>query len=456
VSLDILVVDDERNQRMMLADYLAGRFGDVRQAGSAEEALRLLQARPADVVLTDLRLPGVDGVELLRRARARGSSAEFLVMTAFGTIENAVEAMRAGAWHYLSKPVRLDELDQSLDRIREKRRLLEENRDLRRKLDAEEDEFAGLGAAMRAVCELADRVAPSEATVLIRGESGVGKERLADRIHRKSRRTKGPLVKINCAALPETLLEAELFGHEKGAFTGAEGARRGLFEAAEGGTLFLDEIGDIPPSLQVRLLRVVQEREVLRIGARKPLAVDVRLLVATHRDLDAMAREKQFREDLLYRLRVIEITLPPLRERPEDVPVLADRLLARHAARNGVARKPLSAEALLALSRHDFPGNVRELSNLLERALILSRGNEIACADLPPELRSKGDAGPPPRTLDEAVEALERTWILRALEEGGGVRAQAARLLGIPDRVLRYKLRKYGLDKNDGEGRGEG
>jgi DNA-binding NtrC family response regulator len=455
MSLQLLVVDDEKNQRTMLADYLASRGHDVRQAGTGEEALKLLAARPADLVLTDLRLPGIDGVELLRRARARGIDAEFLVMTAFGTIENAVEAMRAGAWNYLTKPLRLDELDQSLDRAAERRRLVAENRDLKRRLEGE-DEFAGLGAAMRAVCEMADRVAPSEATVLLRGESGVGKELLADRIHRKSRRARGPFVKINCAALPESLLEAELFGFEKGAFTGAEGARRGLFEAAHEGTLFLDEVGEMTPALQVRLLRVVQEREVMRIGARRALPVDVRLLAATHRNLEAMAKERLFREDLLYRLRVIEIVVPPLRERPEDIPVLAGRLLLRHAARNGMPAKPISTEALARLSGCPFPGNVRELSNVLERALILSRGAEIGPGDLPSDLPRGAGSALPARNLGEAVEALERSWIARALDEAGGVRAKAARLLGIPDRVLRYKLRKYGLDKNEGEGRREG
>jgi len=441
---ELLVVDDEATQRALLAEHLAGAGHEVRQAASAEEALRLLTARPADVVLSDLRLPGVDGVELLRRARALGSSADFLVMTAFGTIENAVEAMRAGACDYLTKPLHLAELDRVLAQVAERRLLREENRDLRRRLKEEEDPFAGLGAAVRAACETADRVAPSEATVLLTGESGVGKELLAERIHAASRRTRGPFLRVNCAALPETLLEAELFGHEKGAFTGADARRRGLFEAAAGGTLLLDEIGDVSPALQVRLLRVLQEREVLRVGARKPERIDVRLLAATHRDLAALVREGGFREDLLFRLKVVEITLPPLRERPEDIPVLADRLLRRAAARNGVPRKPLAPDALAALACHAFPGNVRELENVLERALILARGPEIAPGDLPEGISGKG-AGTEPRTLTEAVAALERAWIARALAECGGVRAQAARRLGIPERVLRYKVRKYGL-----------
>jgi len=447
--LDLVVVDDEPTQRTMLSGYLAEAGHPVREASSGEEALRLLAARPADLVLTDLQLPGIDGVEMLRRARAAGSQADFLVMTAFGTIGNAVEAMRAGAYDYLTKPLRLDDLDQALSRIAERRALVDENRTLRRRLHEEEDEFAGLGAAMSDVRDLIDRVAPFESTVLIRGESGSGKELVADRLHRKSRRAQGPLLKINCAALAETLLEAELFGHEKGAFTGAETARRGLFEAAGGGTLLLDEIGDIGAALQVRLLRVLQEREVLRVGARKAIPVDVRILAATHRDLEARAAEGKFREDLLYRLRVIEISVPPLRERPEDIPVLADRLLRRLAARNRLPPRPLGPRALAALAAYHFPGNVRELENLLERALILSKGQEIDRIDLP-RAAEAADAGSA-RTLDEAVEALERAWIQRAMRECGGVRARAARQIGLPERVLRYKLRKYGLDdKNAG------
>ncbi len=447
--LDLLVVDDEPTQRRMLAEYLAEAGHPVREVPSGEEALRLLAARPADLVLTDLQLPGIDGVEMLRRARAAGSEADFLVMTAFGTIENAVEAMRAGAYDYLTKPLRLDDLDQAMLRIAEKRALVDENRTLRRRLHEEEDDFAGLGEAMRAVCDMVDRVAPFESTVLIRGESGSGKELVADRLHRKSRRAEGPFLKINCAALAETLLEAELFGHEKGAFTGAETSRRGLFEAAGGGTLLLDEIGDISPGLQVRLLRVLQEREVLRVGARKAIPVDVRILAATHRDLEARAAEGKFREDLLYRLRVIEISVPPLRERPEDIPVLADRLLRRLAARNGLPPRPLSHPALAVLTAYPFPGNVRELENLLERALILSKGQQIDRIDLPKGADSQAQGGA--RTLDEAVEALERAWIQRAMVECGGVRARAARQIGLPERVLRYKLRKYGLDdKNVG------
>jgi len=278
----------------------------------------------------------------------------------------------------------------------------------------------------------------------VTGESGSGKELVARRLHARSNRAGGPLLTINCAALPDNLLEAELFGHEAGAFTGAEQRKVGLFEAAHGGTILLDEIGDVSPALQVRLLRVIQEREVLRLGARRPESIDVRLVAATHHDLPALVREGRFREDLYYRLRVVEVRVPPLRERPEDIPVLADRLLARLAERNAVAPRRLAPAALARLVAHRFPGNVRELEHLLERALLLADGDAIEAGDLLPEGEGSAD---PPRDLKQAVQALERTWIRDALRQAGGVCARAARLLGIPDRVLRYKMRNYGIER---------
>jgi len=446
-SLEVLVVDDEPHQREMLSEYLASRGHGVRVAHGAESALDLLRGRAADLVLTDLRLPGKDGIEFLRAAREQGSDADFLVMTAFGTVANAVSAMRAGAYDYLTKPLRLEELDAVIARVAERRRLILENRLLRREL-RESDDLAGLGPAMQRVCELADRVAPSDATILIGGESGVGKELVAKRIHVKSRRASAPLLKINCAALPDSLLESELFGHEKGAFTGAETSRRGLFESASKGTVFLDEIGDISPALQVRLLRVLQEREIMRLGSSKALAVDVRILAATNRDLERAVASGDFRKDLFFRLRVIEVSVPPLRDRPEDIPVLAERLLRRHAARDGVACLPLAPAALTALIHHPFPGNVRELENMLERALLLARGDRIEPEDLALDTPARDDSGESAATLPAAVATLEKSWIRRALASSDGIRAQAARLLGIPDRVLRYKLKKYGLDRD--------
>jgi len=448
-NLEILVVDDEPHQREMLSGYLEDRGHGVRVAHSAESALDALKGRAADLVLTDLRLPGKDGIDFLRAARGQGSEADFLVMTAFGTVANAVEAMRAGAYDYLTKPLRLDELDAVIARVAERRRLLLENRRLRRELQ-ESDDLAGLGPAMQQVCELADRVAPSDATILIAGESGVGKELVANRIHAKSRRALGPLLKINCAALPDSLLESELFGHEKGAFTGADTSRRGLFESAAKGTVFLDEIGDISSALQVRLLRVLQEREIMRLGSSKALPVDARIVAATNRDLEAAVASGTFRKDLFFRLRVIEIPVPPLRERPEDIPVLAEKLLRRHAARDDVPCLPLAPAALAALMRHPFPGNVRELENMLERALLVAREDSIEPGDLALDLPASDSSGEDANTLPGAVAALEKSWIRRALADADGVRAQAARLLGIPDRVLRYKIKKYGLGRDPG------
>ncbi len=429
----LLVVEDEATQRRMLVEYLAQCGHDVGEAAAAEEALAEIERTAPDLVLTDVRLPGTDGVELIRRARTRGAGAEFLVVTAFGTIENAVEAMRAGAHDYLTKPIDLRDLDRAIQELG--------TRVAPAPPPAPDDPFAGLGHAMTALAALADRVARTNATVLVTGETGVGKEIVADRVHARSRRAKGPLVKLNCAALAESLLEAELFGHEKGAFTGADRLRPGLFEAARGGTVFLDEIGDMPPSLQVRLLRVLQAREVLRVGGRKAVVVDFRLIAATHRDLPALVAAGRFREDLLFRLRVVELRVPPLRERREDIPALAERLLRRHAARNAVPFRPLSPPALSLLVSHPFPGNVRELEHLLERALVLAGGDEIAPRDLEVDAHEA-----PPGDLREVVESLERSAIRAALARCGHVRAQAAKMLGLHDRVLRYKMRKYGIE----------
>jgi len=435
MSIRLLVVDDEPTQRSMLSEYLGEQGYDVAEASAAEEAIGTLRSRRADVVLTDVRLPGTDGVELIRRARAEGLAPEFLVMTAYGTIDNAVEAMRAGAYDYLTKPLRLDDLDRALARVGEGLPALAETA----------DPFAGAGRTMQAVRAMIDKVAPSEATVLITGESGSGKEVVADCIQAGSRRASEPYIRVNCAALAENLLESELFGHAKGAFTGADEARAGIFEAASGGTVLLDEIGDISPAVQVRLLRVLQEREVTRVGERSPRPVDFRLLTATHRDLEQRARDGRFREDLLFRLRVIEIPVPPLRKRLEDVPALAHRLLQRIAERHGRSAPALSPSAVASLERHDYPGNVRELEHRLERALVLGAGPQIEPGDLELDAapaRSQGN----PETLPAAVEELERNWITRALQESNGVRARAARTLGIPERVLRYKLRKYAID----------
>jgi two-component system NtrC family response regulator len=358
-----------------------------------------------------------------------------------------VAAIKAGAADYLTKPLNLDELLHRIRTARERQRLVAENRELRLALSERHrvEGIIGESGRMQEVLSLVHRVAGSDATVLIQGESGTGKELIARAIHHASPRAAGPLVKVNCAALPETLLETELFGHEKGAFTGAVAARQGRFELAHGGTLFLDEIGDLPLHLQVKLLRVLQEREFERVGSSRPIAVDVRLIAATHRDLMALVKTGGFRDDLYYRINVVTIVVPPLRERREDIPALIDHFVRSFAQAN---RKPivgLTREARELLLRYDYPGNVRELENLVERAVVLTRDDVIGRADLPLTLQESTTDAAETAGLTAAVEGLERRLIREALARADGVQTRAAEALGISERVLRYKLKKYGL-----------
>jgi two-component system NtrC family response regulator len=440
----ILVVDDEEAQRRVLAGFLKKCGYEVAAAGSAEEALRVVGTRVVDLVLTDLRMPGTDGVALLEGVRAANPEIPVVVMTAYGTVASAVDAMKRGAADYLGKPVDLDELEVLLARTLERRALVSENRALREQVEAQY-RLAGLetaNARMQEAINLAARAAGSRATILIRGDSGTGKELMARAIHYGSPRRRGPLVSVNAAALPETLLESELFGHERGAFTGADREHRGRFELADGGTLFLDEIGDLPRGTQVKLLRVLQEQSFERLGGTRPVKVDVRLLAATHRDLESLVRAGEFREDLFFRLNVVSLTLPPLRERREDIPLLVEQFLRRFAS-EGRARR-VSREAMDLLMKHDYPGNVRELENLIHRAVVLARGDVIGTADvaLP---ASSGAEAKPSGGLAVRVAALEKTLIRDALEASGGVQTRAAAALGMSERHLRYKLKKYGL-----------
>ncbi len=443
----VLVVDDEEAQRKVLAGFLRKRGYEVEAAGSVDEALRLAAARPIDLVLTDLRMPGRTGLELLEDLHKLNPEVPAIVMTAYGTVQSAVEAMKRGAADYLSKPIDLDELEVLVARTLERRALVSENRALREQLESRY-RLQGLetaNARMAEAINMAGRAAASRAIILVRGESGTGKELLARAIHHASPRRRGPLVAVNVAALPETLLESELFGHERGAFTGADREHRGRFELADGGTLFLDEIGDLPPGTQVKLLRVLQEQSFQRLGGTKTLQVDVRVIAATHRDLPAMAKAGQFREDLYYRLNVVSIELPPLRERREDIPLLVEAFLKRFAG-EGQARE-VSKEALDRLVKHDYPGNVRELENLVHRAVVLSRGPLLTTADLPlgvRELRAEraGRRAAPPSP--GAWRPSRRGLIREALERAEGVQTRAARLLGMSERHLRYKLQKYG------------
>jgi two-component system NtrC family response regulator len=443
----ILVVDDEPAQRALVAGFLARHGFEVTQAADGGAALARFRQEPFELVLTDQKMPDLSGLQVLEAVRAITPETAVIVMTAYGTIETAVEAIKAGAADYLTKPLNLDELLHRIHQVRERQRLVSENRELREAL-AERHRVEGIigdSGPMQEALSLVRRVAPSDATVLIRGESGTGKELIAKAIHYASPRASGPLVKVNCAALAESLLEAELFGHEKGAFTGAIATRKGRFELADGGSLFLDEIGDLPAHMQVKLLRALQEREFERVGSSRPIAVNVRLLAATHRDLEALAREGSFRDDLYYRINVVTIALPALRERREDLPLLIDHFLKAFAAKNRKTIHGLTREARDALLRYDYPGNVRELENLIERAVVLTRDEVIGVSDLPLTLQ---DPSPDPGTgagLVAAVEGLERRMLREALARASGVQTRAAELLGISERVLRYKLKKYGL-----------
>lgn len=442
----ILVVDDEPAQLELVAGFLAKRGFEVSLAPDGQEALRRFSRESFDLVLTDQKMPGLSGLELIEALRTQNPEVPLIVMTAYGTIETAVAAIKAGAVDYLTKPLNLDELLHRVRQVREHQRLLIENRDLREALHERHrvEGIIGESGPMQEVLSLVRRVASSDTTVLIRGESGTGKELIAKAIHYASPRAAGPLVRVNCAALPESLMESELFGHEKGAFTGAVAARMGRFELADGGSLFLDEIGDLSPHLQVKLLRVLQEREFERVGSSRPMTADVRALAATHRDLEALVRDGRFRDDLYYRINVVTITLPPLRERREDIPLLIDHFLRAFAAKIDKPVRGLTREAREALLRYDYPGNVRELENLIERAVVLTRDDVIALGDLPLSLSEAemevGEGG-----MTSAVEGLERRMIHEALVKAEGVQTRAAELLGVSERVLRYKMKKYGL-----------
>ena len=449
----ILVVDDEPAQLELAGGFLKKRGFETVLAESGEKALRSFRDQSFDLVLTDQKMAGMSGLELVHAVRALNPETAVIVMTAYGTIETAVSAIKAGAADYLTKPLNLDELLYRIEQVRERHRLLTENRELREALQGRHriEGIIGESGQMLEVVSLVRRVAPSEASVLIRGESGTGKELIAKAIHFASPRAAGPLIRINCAALPETLLESELFGHEKGAFTGALATRKGRFELADEGTLFLDEIGDLPLHLQAKLLRVLQEREFERVGSSQSIRVNVRILSATHRDLEALLKAGQFREDLYYRLNVVTILLSPLRERRQDLPLLIDHFLRVFAEKNGKRIRGFTHEARETLLRYDYPGNVRELENLVERAVVLTRDEVISKDDLPlmvqpPEKGAEEEGG---SSLTAAVEGMERQMIREALARSGGVQTRAAEMLGISERALRYKLKKYGLTGDD-------
>jgi two-component system NtrC family response regulator/two-component system response regulator HydG len=447
----VVVIDDEVNAAAALETLLKEDGYEVARAHDAHGGLQLLEKEEPDVVLTDLRMPGMDGIELLAKIKQVRPETMVILMTAYGTVKTAVRAMKLGAEDYLGKPIDVEELEVVLQKAIEKKGLLKETRHLRERLEHKYrfDNLVGESPEMLSVFKAIRQVAPSSASVLLLGESGTGKELFAQALHQNSPRRQKPFVRVACAALPETLLESELFGHEKGSFTGAIATRAGRFEAADGGTLFLDEIGDISPTVQVKLLRFLEEREFERVGGNRTYKVDVRIVAATHRDLKKKLEDGSFREDLYYRLNVIEIDIPPLRSRPGDIPILAQHFLHKYAEANGKEMEGLSDEMMALLLAHPWPGNVRELENAMERAVVLAATPTLGPLHFPtlrkgaPE-RSRSDAGAlgvriPGSTLAE----LEREAILRTLEAVEGSTSRAATILDISPRKIQYKLKEY-------------
>jgi len=442
----VLVVDDERRQRDILQMILEAEGYETTAAGNGRQALQAAQAEGFDVVLTDLKMPDLNGIELLSEILKLQPSPLVILMTAHGTIDSAVDAMRKGAFDYLTKPLEKDELLLVLRRALERAHLVRENRMLHEQLRDRFrlDNIVGAHGSMQDVFRVVHKVASSTSTVLVYGESGTGKELVARALHHESDRRSRPFYAVNAAALPESILEAELFGHEKGAFTGAEMRKIGLFEQASGSTLFLDEVGDLKRDLQVKLLRALQEREIMRVGGTERIRIDVRIVAATNQDLDRAVREGRFREDLYYRLNVIPIVLPPLRERRTDIPLLVDHFIAKYS---GTRRRGVSEDALKILMAYDWPGNVRELESVVERALLLGERDLIVPADLPAPVRA-GTSGPrgameleiPDSGIN--LDALERSLILKALDKAGGNVSRAARLLGLSRRTLQYRMEK--------------
>ena len=460
---DILIVDDERPIRRILSVLLQERRHRVSEVGSGEEALAALPEAKPDLVLLDLKLPGMDGLETLRRLRALSPELTVVMMTAHGTISSAVEAMRRGAHDYVAKPFDNDELLTIVDRALDLRRLSSEVDSLREDLEARYgfSEIVGVSREIQEVFRMMAKVVRVDVTVLITGESGTGKELVALAIHRRSARSEGPFVAVNCSAIPQTLVEAEFFGHEKGAFTDARETRPGRFEQADGGSLFLDEVGDLAIDAQAKLLRALQERQILRVGGRAPRSVDVRVIAATNKDLEKEAREGRFREDLFWRLNVVHVRLPPLRERRADLPLLIDHFVDRFNRELGLAVASIAPDARRLLIEYDWPGNIRELENTVCRTMILCEGNVLTPADLPGRVRGEPDGGAAvPRSdlsrlsladaVAEATERLEKMMILSRLAEHHGSRTATAESLGVSRKTLFNKIRQYGLS-DEGE-----
>ena len=446
----ILVVDDEENLRLVLRTMLKRAGYEVETASTGEEALEKVEAFGPDVVLTDVRMPKMSGLDLLASLRAKNSPATVIVMSAYGSVDLALEAMKAGAYDYVAKPFKPDEILLTLRKAEERESLRRENRQLREEIRRENkfDEILAKSASMMEIFRTITKIADYKTTVLVVGESGVGKELVARAVHRRGSRASGPFVAINCGAIPENLLESELFGHKKGAFTDANADRRGLFEEATGGTLFLDEIGELPLALQVKLLRVLQEETIRRLGDTKDVKIDVRIIAATHRDLQGEVKAGRFREDLFYRLNVLPLTIPPLRDRKEDIPLLIDHFIARNNARLGTAIQGLDADARKALIDYAWPGNVRELENTIERAMVLADSEQLHVQDLPERVREARDPvqmqlASGELSIKKTTRIIEEVLIRRALQKTKGNRTRAAEVLEISHRALLYKLKDY-------------
>lgn len=443
----ILIVEDEETQRSLLAGLLRKEGYTVEEAGDGTTALDLFRARTIDLALLDFKLPDMDGLAILKGLKEINPEIEVIMITAFGSIENAVNALKLGASEYLTKPIDLDDLLFKIKKIEDKKYLIHENRVLKEALRDrfKSEDFIYSSEKMSEVVSLVTRIAKTDSTCIIEGESGVGKEVVLNLIHQLSERRDQPLVKVNCAAIPETLLESELFGYEKGAFTGAFQRKIGKFELANKGTIFLDEIGDLTSLLQAKLLRVIQEKEVERLGGLHPVKIDARVIVATNRNLDEEVKKGNFREDLYYRLNVVKIWVPPLRERKEDIPSLMDFFFKRYTGRYKKNIKGFTRESRDQLIKHDYPGNVRELENMIERAVVLARGDYITIDDIPSLAQSTGT--PAEGGIRETVGVMEKQMITEALVKADWVQTKAASFLGISERMLRYKMKKYAISR---------
>ncbi len=458
----ILVVDDEQSMREFLEILLGKQGHEVSTAADVAGALARVAQGGLDLVITDLRLGRESGLDLLRAVKAEAPATEVVMITAFATTENAIQAMKAGAYDYVLKPFKVDELQLVVEKALERRALVAENRVLRHRAGLPKaHELVGRAPAIEEVRRLVDKVAPSRTTILVTGESGTGKEVVARAIHARGGRADAPFVAINCGAIPEGLIESELFGHERGSFTGAAETHGGLFEVAGAGTLFLDEVGELPPPVQVKLLRALQERKVRRVGGTRDIPVAARIVAATNRDLASEVKAGRFREDLFYRLNVIQVRLPPLRERREDLPLFLEHFLAKFAAELGRPVPRLSPEAERTLLAWDWPGNVRELANVVERAVTLADGDVVEPAVLPPDLAGRAEPAAPGEAtalpeagldLEAHLDRIERAILEQALARTGGVKTEAARLLSLTFRSLRYRLAKFGIGGESGPG----